>query len=312
MKKFMAFVFGLLMVFVPFFGRKAEAVGEPTGKRLAVCKDLEKSVRKILTKSKPFNSASCSQGTNKFVKEKKLSIKPFSKVIDLFDAEMDRILKAANPEITLNCHGFAAYAFKRFCEHKVNCFYLHITFKGTAGHDVVLLPQVEGGKTNWYVCDFHSAVGSEGIMRNLFMPLVEFIDRMHNSALGPIEGMTVIDKDSRGTVFGGSACYQDLRVFLNNYPRGAGMQAAGEIVEWEKSQWEKSGCVVLRLVSDDIHRPIDDGVLEALYERCKVPEPMRVERRSARDEFEYQKEQRAEAERRIRAMQAAVLRGLME
>lgn len=174
-------------------------------------------------------------------KEHLLGTKTFSQVCDVYNKELKNCLSVPGQPIKLNCHAFASYAFKQYRERSVNCQYLRIFFDGMAKmssgedvgfvHDVVLVPQIEGGITRWYVCDFHNAmVGDKLGAVLLFVPLTVYLSGLNESKFGHIKEMMIIPDDDP-LFFAPSKCL-DARIWFCEF--GNSEAAALDIIRFER------------------------------------------------------------------------------
>ena len=230
MKKFMAFVFGLLVAFVPFFGSNVNAVG-PTNERAVVCGELRELMHKVL-----YNGRHPSHKARIRRRYTAICARPFSDARRELATDLEKKLKAKNPELIANHQIFASYAFEKFDNAHVPCFYLRTVFKGDKNmeHDVVLLPQVDEYFGNyWYVCDFYEAI-NEKDEKYLFMPLMEYIDEMNRVNSDSLEGLAIINKDSKRPMLGDTGDYRDLRIWLHELPEDLDNRMSDNIAEWER------------------------------------------------------------------------------
>ena len=236
MKKSMAFVFGLVLSVSLLFCGKVGA-NPPLSESSKV---VVNNLNRVVTNERLLEGADLDRLTKEADEHNGLYSGSFSKVIACYTDLLGECLAKHEP-IPFNCRVFAAYAFSKFSEVGVNCQYLKIDDAERCAHAVVMMPQKEGERTKWYICDFLRAVETHNEFW-LFVPLTEYMDLYHRQA-APLKCLTVCDVDSDR--FFGTTDYCDLRVWLADVAKDC--PAATSVINWEVRN-----NVLLALPSDKI------------------------------------------------------------
>lgn len=240
-KKVFSFIFGAFMIFTTLFSGIVSAA-EPTESAVrGVYKELEGFVTDMRRQVHPDPNVYL-KNMDDIIKRYSLYDKKFSSVCERYSRELENSLAPENIDkpIKLNCDAFASYAFGKYRKKGVNCQFLRILFerKYTVpsgktvpfGHNVVLIPQLEGRVTSYYICDFHNAMVNHDA-KLLFMPFEEYIHFINSVGFGRITEMEIIPENDT-SYFHPVICL-DLRIWFIDH--GHNRMAALSVVNLEKS-----------------------------------------------------------------------------
>ena len=157
----MAFVFGLVLSVSLLFCGKVGA-NPPL---LESSKVVVNNLNRVVTNERLLEGADLDQLTHYEDERNGLHDKSFREVVRCYTDLLGECLAKHEP-IPFNCRVFAAYAFSKFSEVGVNCQYLKIDDAERCAHAVVMMPQKEGERTKWYICDFLRAVETHNELRS--------------------------------------------------------------------------------------------------------------------------------------------------